>query len=234
MPEKLQKNRTLVENVFDKVYDKYDLMNDIMSFGTHRLWKKKLIKLMNPSNFQSLIDVGCGTGDIGKIYSEATENRTKILSVDPNRNMIEKGKKRLKKYNNIEWKISPAEELNIEDETYDFYTISFGLRNTLDIEKSLSEAYRVLKKGGRFLCLEFSKIDNEILNTIYKQYSKILPRIGKIVVGDKNPYEYLVKTIDEFMSQEELINVLKDKNFINCEYINLNGGIVAIHSGWKI
>ena len=211
MPEKLQKNRTLVENVFDKVYDKYDLMNDIMSFGTHRLWKKKLIKLMNPSNFQS-----------------------KILSVDPNRNMIEKGKKRLKKYNNIEWKVSPAEELNIEDETYDFYTISFGLRNTLDIEKSLSEAYRVLKKGGRFLCLEFSKIDNEILNTIYKQYSKILPRIGKIVVGDKNPYEYLVKTIDEFMSQEELINVLKDKNFINCEYINLNGGIVAIHSGWKI
>ena len=191
-------------------------------------------KLLNPSNFQSLIDVGCGTGDIGEIYSLMTNNQAKILSVDPNINMIEKGRERLKKFKNIVWKVAEAEKLNIDSETFDFYTISFGIRNTSNVQKSISEAYRVLKKGGRFLCLEFSKIHNENLNILYEQYCKFLPKIGKYVVGDESPYDYLIKTINEFMNQEELLDLLKKEKFVNCSYTNLNGGIVAIHSGWKV
>ncbi len=234
MTQNLQQNRSLVNEVFNKVYSKYDLMNDIMSFGAHRIWKNKLIKFMNPSNNQSLIDVGCGTGDIAKMYSKATDNITNILAVDPNKNMIEKGKKKLEKYKNINWKISSAEELDVDDETFDFYTISFGLRNTSSVKKTFKEAYRVLKKGGRFLCLEFSKIDNENLNVIYQKYSKIIPKIGALVVGDNKPYEYLVRSIDEFYNQQELLQFLENEKFINCECLNLNGGIVAIHSGWKV
>ena len=148
--------------------------------------------------------------------------------------MINVGKERLKKFKNIDWKVCSAENLSVDDCTFDFYTISFGLRNTTNKEKAISEAYRVLKNGGRFLCLEFSKIDNQNLEYIYKKYSNLLPFFGKIIVGEKEPYEYLVKSIDNFMNQSELLNLMKDKNFINCNYINLSGGIVAIHSGWKI
>ena len=112
--------------------------------------------------------------------------------------------------------------------------ISFGLRNTKNVDKTISEAHRVLKKGGRFFCLEFSKIDNENLDFIYKQYSRIIPSIGKYVVGDSKPYEYLIKSIENFVNQEELLEVLKSKNFKDCNYVNLNGGVVAIHYGWKI
>jgi len=234
MYQKIKKNRDIVDKVFNSVYDKYDIMNDIMSFGAHRIWKKKFVNLLNPSNFQSLIDVGCGTGDIGEIYSLMTNNQAKILSVDPNINMIEKGRERLKKFKNIVWKVAEAEKLNIDSETFDFYTISFGIRNTSNVQKSISEAYRVLKKGGRFLCLEFSKIHNENLNILYEQYCKFLPKIGKYVVGDESPYDYLIKTINEFMNQEELLDLLKKEKFVNCSYTNLNGGIVAIHSGWKV
>ena len=148
--------------------------------------------------------------------------------------MIEKCKKRLGHLKNLELKICKGEELKVKDNSFDFYTISFGLRNTADIEKTISEAYRVLRKGGRFFCLEFSKIDNENLDFIYKQYSRIIPSIGKYVVGDSKPYEYLIKSIENFVNQEELLEVLKSKNFKNCNYVNLNGGIVAIHYGWKI
>ena len=115
-----------------------------------------------------------------------------------------------------------------------FYTISFGLRNTKNIKKSLEEAYRVLKPGGRFICLEFSKIENEKFNLIYKKYSKIIPKLGKLVVGDDKPYEYLIKSIENFINQEELMELMKKSNFQKCSYRNLSGGIVAIHSGWKI
>ena len=148
--------------------------------------------------------------------------------------MIEKCKKRLGHLKNLELKICNGEELKVKDNSFDFYTISFGLRNTADIEKTISEAYRVLRKGGRFFCLEFSKIDNENLDFVYKQYSRIIPSIGKYVVGDSRPYEYLIKSIENFVNQEELLDVLKSKNFKNCNYVNLNGGIVAIHYGWKI
>ena len=234
MDQYLNKNRKLVKSVFDKVYDNYDLMNDLMSFGAHRIWKKRLISLMNPSVNQSLVDVGCGTGDIGKYYSDVTNKNSNVLNVDPNQKMINKGKERLKQYKNIKWQVNSGEFLNINDESYDFYTISFGIRNTSDIEKTISEAFRVLKKGGRFLCLEFSKIENKNLNFLYKQYSKFLPNIGKFVVGDENPYKYLTNSIDKFLNQEELLRIIKKNNFVNCKYYNLSGGIVAIHSAWKI
>ena len=234
MSQNLQQNRSIVENVFNKVYDKYDLMNDLMSFGIHRSWKKKLIMTMNPTENQNLIDVGCGTGDIGKLYSDFTNHNSNILSTDPNEKMVEKGKSNLKNYKNIEWKICAGEKLDAMSDSFDFYTISFGLRNTKDVRKTINEAYRVLKKGGRFICLEFSKIDNSDLNFLYKQYSRIIPLIGKYIVGDRDPYEYLIKSIDQFLNQEELLNIMKECNFENCTYTNLNGGIVAIHSGWKI
>ena len=234
MDQVLQQKKGLVKGVFNKVFKKYDLMNDLMSLGIHRIWKKNLIQMMNPSNKKKLIDVACGTGDVAKLYLEATDNISTILCVDPNINMIKECKKNLKKYKNIKWKVCSAERLNVPDNSFDFYTISFGLRNAKNINKSLKEAHRVLKSGGRFLCLEFSKIENNNLEILYKNYSKLIPKIGEIVVGEKKPYEYLVKSIENFISQKQLIEKMKQSNFKNCEYRNLSGGIVAIHSGWKI
>ena len=182
MQQDLQQKNGLVKEVFNKVFDKYDLMNDCMSLGIHRIWKKDFIQMMNPTNKKKLIDVGCGTGDIANLFIKATNNNSSILCIDPNKKMINEGKKKLKKYKNIKWKVGFAENLNIPNNTYDFYTISFGLRNTKNINKSLSEAYRVLKKGGRFLCLEFSKIENSNLNFLYKNYSKILPFFNAFLV----------------------------------------------------
>ena len=234
MQQNLQNKDGLVKNVFNKVYDKYDLMNDFMSLGIHRIWKKDLIQLMNPSKEKKLIDVACGTGDLGKLYLESIGANQKILCVDPNKGMIKKGKSKLKKYKNIKWIIASAENLPIQDNSCDYYTISFGLRNTKNLNKALSEAYRILKPGGRYLCLEFSKIENSNLNSFYKNYTKLIPLIGKIVVGEKEPYEYLIKSIENFINQAQLINLMKKNKFQNCTYRNLSGGIVAIHSGWKI
>jgi len=234
MQQNLQNKDGLVKNVFNKVYDKYDLMNDFMSLGIHRIWKKDLIQLMNPSKGKKLIDVACGTGDLGKLYLDSVGANQKILCVDPNKDMIKKGKSKLKKYKNIKWIIASAENLPIQDNSCDYYTISFGLRNTKNLNKALSEAYRILKPGGRYLCLEFSKIENSNLNSFYKNYSKLIPLVGKIVVGEKEPYEYLIKSIENFINQSQLINLMKKNKFQNCTYRNLSGGIVAIHSGWKI
>ena len=234
MQQNLQNKDGLVKNVFNKVYDKYDLMNDFMSLGIHRIWKKDLIQLMNPSKGKKLIDVACGTGDLGKLYLDSVGANQKILCVDPNKGMIKKGKSKLKKYKNIKWIIASAENLHIPDSSCDYYTISFGLRNTKNLNKALSEAYRILKPGGRYLCLEFSKIENSNLNSFYKNYSKLIPLIGKIVVGEKEPYEYLIKSIENFINQPQLINLMEKNKFQNCTYRNLSGGIVAIHSGWKV
>ena len=234
MQQNLQNKDGLVKNVFNKVYDKYDLMNDFMSLGIHRIWKKDLIQLMNPSKGKKLIDVACGTGDLGKLYLDSVGANQKILCVDPNKGMIKKGKSKLKKYKNIKWIIASAENLPIQDNSCDYYTIGFGLRNTKNLNKALSEAYRILKPGGRYLCLEFSKIENSNLNSFYKNYSKLIPLIGKIVVGEKEPYEYLIKSIENFINQPQLINLMEKNKFQNCTYRNLSGGIVAIHSGWKV
>ena len=233
MQQYLQNKKGLVQNVFDQVYDQYDLMNDLMSLGTHRLWKSTMLNIMNPSKNQKLIDVACGTGDIAKLFLNHVNKSSEITCVDPNKGMINKGKIKLKHYKNLKWIIAPAEKLPLQDNLFDFYTISFGLRNTKKLDKSLAEAYRVLKPGGRFLCLEFSKIQNSNLDFIYKNYSKIIPTIGKFVVGKEQPYEYLIKSIENFINQDELIDLMIKKNFKKCSYRNLSGGIVSIHSGWK-
>ena len=234
MKQDFQQKEGLVEGVFNKVFDKYDFMNDFMSLGIHRIWKKDFVQMINPSKNKKLIDVGCGTGDIASLYIKATDNKASILCVDPNKKMIEEGKKKLNKFKNITWQVGYAENLKVPNNSYDFYTISFGLRNTKNLNKSLAEAYRVLKTGGRFLCLEFSKIENLNLDFIYKNYSKIIPLLGQIIVGDKKPYEYLIQSIEKFVNQEQLLEIMRKNNFKNCTYRNLSGGIVAIHSGWKI
>ena len=234
MQQYLQNKEGLVESVFNKVFDKYDLMNDFMSFGIHKIWKKNLLTWMNPSSNKILADVACGTGDIAKMYLDFTNKNNQIFCIDPNKSMIEKAKEKLNTYKNIKWIVNPAEKLSLKENSCDYYTISFGLRNNKNLNKSLSEAYRILKPGGRYLCLEFSKIQNSNLEFLYKKYSKMIPYIGKAVVGEKEPYEYLTKSIDEFINQDELIDLMKHNNFQNCDYRNLSGGIVAIHSGWKI
>tara|TARA_Y100000022_G_C13235027_1_gene369379 strand:- start:514 stop:1218 length:705 start_codon:yes stop_codon:yes gene_type:complete len=234
MQQKLQNTKNLVSGVFDKVYDKYDLMNDLMSLGIHKSWKKQLIYSMNPKENKRLIDVACGTGDIAKLFIEATNNNSKIHCIDPNKKMISIGKQKLKNYKNISWKIASAEKLPFKDSQFDYYVISFGLRNTKNLDKTLSEAFRVLKKGGKFFCLEFSKINNDYLNFIYQKYSKLIPLVGEFVIGDKKPYEYLIKSIKEFIDQDELIDLMEKHNFAKCKYNNFNGGVVALHSAWKI
>mgnify|MGYP001185850186 CR=1 FL=1 len=233
MQQYLQNQKGLVENVFDKVYNQYDLMNDLMSLGVHRLWKKDLLNMMNPSPNQKLIDVACGTGDIAKLFLNLVNEKSQITCVDPNNGMIKKGKEKLNKYKDLNWVLASAENLPIPKNSFDFYTISFGLRNTKNLYKALSEAYRVLKPGGRFLCLEFSKIQNSSLNLFYKSYSKLIPSIGEIVVGEKEPYKYLIKSIEDFVNQHELIGLMEKSGFEKCTYRNLSGGIVSIHSGWK-
>ena len=224
----------LVKKVFNKVYNKYDLMNDIMSLGTHRIWKKNLVSWINPKKNDKIIDVASGTGDIAKLCSENTNNRCDIVCVEPNEKMLQQGKNKLKNFNNIIWKMSSAEYLPFEDETFDYYAISFGIRNVSNFDKSLNEAYRVLKNGGRFFCLEFSKVENEILKIIYKNYSKLIPSVGKFVAGDDMPYKYLVKSIEKFYNQEEFSDKLLNAGFSKVNYRNLTNGIAAIHSGWKI
>ena len=228
-------NKTkLVNAVFSEVYKKYDFMNDLMSLGIHRIWKKNMIDWMNPGENNLLIDVASGTGDLAKIYSKKTNSNSEIVCVEPNEDMLAFGKKKLKSYKNISWKKASAEKLPFKDETFDFYSISYGIRNVSDINLTLQEAFRILKPGGRFMCLEFSKIDNEIINLLYQQYSKAVPLIGKYIVGSSNPYDYLVKSIKEFYNQDELSDLIKKNGFSNVEYRNLSNGISAIHSGWKI
>ena len=224
----------LVNSVFSKVYKKYDLMNDIMSLGIHRIWKNKLIDWMNPGSHSRLIDVASGTGDVAKLFSKKNNNSAQITCIEPNNEMFEEGKENLKKYKNIKWIKAQAEKLPVKDNFYDFYSISYGIRNVTDINKCLNEALRVLKPGGRFMCLEFSKIDNEMLKFLYKQYSKTIPLIGRYVVGSSQPYEYLVDSIDQFYNQNQLIKLMVKNGFSNTEYRNLSNGVSAIHSGWKI
>ena len=229
-----QDKTDLVNTVFSKVYKKYDFMNDLMSLGVHRIWKKKLIDWMGPQNNTSLIDVASGTGDLAKLFSVKNNDQNEICCVEPNQDMLNLGKKKLESFKNIKWHLAPAEKLPFKDKVFDYYTISFGIRNVNNINLCLQEAFRVLKIGGRFMCLEFSKIENEMLNKIYKQYSKVIPTIGKYVVGSSMPYEYLITSIDEFYNQKDLLKLIEDNGFSDVEFRNLSNGISAIHSGWKV
>tara|TARA_B100000686_G_C16684001_1_gene913623 strand:+ start:91 stop:798 length:708 start_codon:yes stop_codon:yes gene_type:complete len=228
-------NEGLVKRVFQDVSDKYDLMNDIMSLGIHRLWKKDFINWLNPQKKSKLIDVASGTGDIAKLYLKKINYEGHVYCVDENKEMLNLSKKKFYAVSkNISWSCGTAENLDFEDNYFDYYTISFGIRNITNINKALEEAHRVLKPGGRFLCLEFSKVRNETLNKFYKIYSKTIPIVGKFVVGKSEPYEYLINSIEKFYDQDEFYNEIKKCNFTNISYKNLNAGIVAIHSAWKI
>ena len=229
-----QEKSKLVNSVFDRVYRKYDLMNDIMSFGIHRVWKKNLVSWMSPQLGDKIIDVASGTGDLAKIISKKNHNQNNINCIEPNQGMFTTGEKKLKYLKNIKWYLCSAEKLPFKNNTFDFYTISYGIRNVTNINLCLEEAFRVLKPGGRFLCLEFSKVENEILNSLYRSYSKLIPLFGKIIIGNSSPYEYLISSIDQFYDQYELVELMEKNKFSNVEFRNLSNGISAIHSGWKI
>ena len=227
-------NVRLVTKVFQDVFDKYDLMNDLMSLGIHRLWKNQFINQLNPQRQTSLIDVASGTGDIAKLYLEKVNYNGHVNCVDENPDMLKLNKKKIIQNSNVKWFCNNAEKLPFKDNYFDYYTISFGIRNVENIDKALHEAYRVLKPGGRFLCLEFSKVRNEILNKFYKVYSKSLPALGKFVVGKSEPYEYLINSIERFYTQDEFSEQILNQKFSNISYRNLSAGIAAIHSAWKV
>ena len=157
-----------------------------------------------------------------------------VICVDENKGMLSLSKKKFEAEKNIKWFCNNAEKLPFKNNYFDYYTISFGIRNVSSLDAALKEAYRVLKPGGRFLCLEFSKVKNDALNKFYKIYSKSIPQIGKFIVGKSEPYKYLIDSIEKFYSQEEFLDKIKKQNFSNASYRNLSGGIVAIHSAWKI
>jgi demethylmenaquinone methyltransferase/2-methoxy-6-polyprenyl-1,4-benzoquinol methylase len=227
-------SKRFVSRVFQDVFDKYDLMNDLMSLGVHRLWKKKFINWLNPQKNTVLLDVASGTGDIAKLYLEKVNYKGCVYCFDENDGMLNLNKKKFKGNSSVKWFNGNAEKLPFKNNIFDYYTISFGIRNVDDIDKAIKEAYRVLKPGGRFLCLEFSKVKNEILNKFYQAYSKSIPLVGKMVVGKSEPYEYLVESIKNFYNQEEFYEVIKNQKFENISYRNLNNGVVAIHSAWKV
>jgi len=224
----------VVTKVFEEVFDKYDLMNDLMSLGIHRLWKKTFINWLNPQVNTRLIDVASGTGDIAKLFLDKVDYESNVCCVDENKDMLKISRKKLNDTTNVKWYCNSAEKLPFKNDEFDYYTISFGIRNINNVNSALKEAFRVLKPGGRLLCLEFSKVENKVLNRFYQIYSKSIPKIGKIVVGKSEPYKYLINSIEKFHSQKELLNLLKKHNFVNLSHRNLSGGIVAMHSGWKI
>ncbi len=224
----------LVQNVFSSVASNYDIMNDLMSLGMHRLWKKRFVEIIDVKQNDVILDVGSGSGDIAKeiIKSKLSNN---FYLLDLNKEMLEEGKKRLKNENNLKYIIGNAEKLNFEKNFFDKYIISFCLRNVTEYLLSIKEAYRVLKPGGKYCCLEFSNPKSSLISSSYKIYkSKILPLLGEVIAKDKNAYKYLSESIDLFPSQNELSKYLIESGFEKVESINLFNGIVAIHIGYKI
>ena len=222
------------KEVFDKVASKYDIMNDIMSLGAHRYWKELLIDWLSPEKEMHIIDVAGGTGDVARRFLKRVKGKGKATVCDPNEFMVEEGKKNHTFKDKIEWIVAPAEDLPFKENTFDAYLVSFGVRNFSNIEKSLGEAYRVLKPGGKFYCLEFSKAENKTISSVYNFYSSIIPVMGKIIVGDEKPYEYLTKTISNFPSQENFKKIIEGTKFKDVNYRNIFNGIVAIHNATKI
>lgn len=223
-----------VNKIFQSIADKYDLMNDLMSFGLHRNWKKKFVDLidLNFAKKNIILDLGCGTGDIIFQINNKSKLNSNYLAylVDPNTEMMKYGIKKFKK-KNILWLASYGEKLPFKNNKFDLVTMSFSLRNVENIKITLNEINRVLKKDGQFLCLEFGKIKNLAINSIYKIYSdRFIPELGKKITGNKKAYKYLVESIKKFPSQEEICKILKLRNFYNINYFNLNFGIAVIYS----
>lgn len=244
----------MVGNVFSSVAKNYDLMNDLMSAGLHRLWKDRLVSKLNPFPGMHHLDVAGGTGDVAfrilenvnsvkrramQDLSNSLQEETQIYVCDINPNMLNVGRKRamergLGEEKSLIWVAGDAEALNFEDESMDGYTIAFGIRNVTHIEKVLAEAYRVLKQGGRFLCLELSHVELPVFKELYDYYSfSVIPAMGELVAGDRESYQYLVESIRRFPPQEKFASMIADAGFQKVEYENLVGGVVAIHSGLK-
>ena len=231
---KFTEKTKLVQKVFSDVAQKYDIMNDLMSLGTHRIWKKKLIDIVNPINNENIIDVGSGTGDIAK-YILKTNFKGQLHLLDLNKEMLDIGKLSIKKNKQIFFHKGNAENLFFKENSFDKYIISFCLRNITDIKKSIKEALRVIKPGGSYYCLEFSSPYSNLISLFYNKYkSQTLPFIGKSIAKNKNAYKYLSESIDLFPNQEQLKLIMEELGFVNVNYINLFNGIVCIHKGYKI
>lgn len=245
-----EEKTTLVRGVFDSVADQYDVMNDLMSGGVHRLWKNHLIRRIRPKAGLHYLDVAGGTGDIAfriedslkaqarRSNTPATGNPTKITLCDLNWDMLRVGRDRAinqGKLNDYEWVTGNAEFLPLPSSSVDVYTIAFGLRNVTRIDDALKEANRVLKSGGRFYCLEFSHVENPAFAALYDKFSfNVIPKMGQWVAKDRMSYQYLVESIRKFPTQENLKQRLEKAGFIHVSYENLTFGVAAIHYGLKI
>ncbi len=236
-----EEKSSLVRGVFDSVASRYDLMNDLMSAGIHRLWKHELVSMLSPTAGMHVLDVAGGTGDIAfRILnsSPCLRGEGKIVVADINQQMLEEGKARAVDRNlisGLEWICCDAETLPFPANHFDAYTIAFGIRNVTHIDRALAEAHRVLKPGGRFLCLEFSHLPSAPLQKLYDAYSfHIIPAIGKKVTGNEEAYRYLVESIRRFPNQENFLAMIRQAGFGAARYRNLSGGVVAIHSGRKL
>jgi demethylmenaquinone methyltransferase/2-methoxy-6-polyprenyl-1,4-benzoquinol methylase len=227
---------SLVRDVFNSVASRYDVMNDVMSGGLHRLWKNSMIAWLGPRHDMSIIDVAGGTGDIAlRLRSKAD---CRVTVADINYAMLEHGRNRAIDHNcaaGIEWLCADAEALPCPSDWFDAYTIAFGIRNVTRIDNALAEAYRVLKPGGRFLCLEFSAVNQALLRKLYDAYSfHVIPQFGQWITGHAGSYKYLVESIRKFPKQDAFAEMIRDAGFGNVQYRNMTGGVVAMHSGRKL
>ena len=228
---------SLVDSVFTSVAERYDLMNDLMSFGAHRFWKKYFLLCSNIKKGQIVLDLASGTGDITKLTSKAVGEKGLVVSCDINFAMLSQGRNNMIDdgiIDNILYVQSDAQELAFLENSFDHVTMAFGLRNTASIDKALKSIYKILKPGGSIQILEFSKVD-EIIEKPYKTFlNNFIPFLGKFVARDENSYKYLAESIEMHPSQGELINMMESSQFEKCKYNNLSLGVVAIHKGYKI
>ena len=227
----------LVKKIFENVSGRYDLMNDFMSLGIHRVWKKSMLDWLAPRRGQSLIDVAGGTGDIAFNFIKRAKTGANATILDLTESMMIEGKKKtidLLEESQINWVCGDAMRMPFSDRTFDVYTISFGIRNVTNISKTLSEAYRVLKPGGRLMILEFSSVNNDLISWIYDKYSfNIIPKLGEFVSNDRESYQYLVESIRKFPNQEKFSEMIINEGFRKVKYRDLTFGIAALHSAWK-
>ena len=227
----------LVKKIFENVSGRYDLMNDFMSLGIHRVWKKSMLDWLAPRRGQSLIDVAGGTGDIAFNFIKRAKTGANATILDLTESMMIEGKKKtidLPEESQINWVCGDAMRMPFSDRTFDVYTISFGIRNVTNISKTLSEAYRVLKPGGRLMILEFSSVNNDLISWIYDKYSfNIIPKLGEFVSNDRESYQYLVESIRKFPNQEKFSEMIINEGFRKVKYRDLTFGIAALHSAWK-
>jgi len=226
----------MVHGVFTNVASKYDIMNDAMSMGVHRIWKDAMMDWLAPRKGMKLLDVAGGTGDISfRFLKRAGGGHATVF--DMTQSMLDAGRLRAeaeRQHDNLDWVCGDAMALPFEDNTFDAYTISFGIRNVTRIQDAINEAYRVLKPGGRFLVLEFSTIPNPAMQWAYDRYSfNIIPPLGQIIANDRDSYQYLVESIRQFPKQEQFAQMIRDGGFSQVKYRNLSLGIAALHSGWK-